>query len=192
MNVEYLNSKIESSHLNSHMLLSRAKMLDSASRESPAFNDCRCLPFYYHLGTQISPKKVLQIGSKIGLIGACFLQSCSTVELWQVGEDSSSRSTFGLICSNLRLFGKAQISCVSIEEITEEKANLGLLTELYHPEKFKEMLELLWRRLDREGLLVVDYIQDEAAGVVFKEFCVLKNRVPTLFDTRYGVGIVQR
>jgi hypothetical protein len=46
--------------------------------------------------------------------------------------------------------------------------------------------------LQPEGLLVVDYINDKGTRQVFDKFCRVKNREPVIFNTRYGVGMVNR
>jgi hypothetical protein len=201
MDSSLLNEKLGSNLLSSSVLLGQAKMLDLSSRESPAFNDPRYFPFYYHLGSQVSPKVVCQIGCKLGLIGACFLQSCRSTEEWLAMDAmvDNVKPPASIITSNLSLFGKAKVnfmllndSMLKMDGVKGFVFGMGLLTEKYSPEKTQLYLDFLWKYLSSEGLLVVDYIQDDAVKGVFLDFCRVKNREPLLFDTRYGVGIVNR
>ena len=80
------------------------------------------------------------------------------------------------------------ISLMSIEVNYE----IAFLSESYNSELMKKYLEILWDHLISGGLLVVDYIQNEANMEIFKGFCRVKNREPHILDTRYGVGILIR
>ena len=194
MDVAYLKSKLAHSFMRSETLLGMVKVLDRSSRETPAFNDPKYLPFYYHLGTQCTPKRVIQVGSKLGLIGACFLQGCKTVENWLAVDEYSDNPPHNIIRSNLRMYSEAYINYMMFDkELFEDNStDLGLLTEKYGLAATERYMELLWKSLRSEGLLVVDYIHDEAMKKSFTEFCKVRNREPVLFDTRYGLGVVNK
>lgn len=199
MNAELIRERMELRLLPPSILLSRAKLLDSSSRDTPAFNDDRYFPFYYHLGYQIQPKIVYQIGAKLGLIGACMMQSCKTIERWVAMEPAKGETTpLKMILSNLLLHGGHKHSATAFwhesppEMSHSEKMDLALLTDKYDAEKTKTYLEFFWEHLSSEGLLVVDYIHDDDVKRVFTEFHRVKNREPVLFNTRYGVGVVTR
>jgi hypothetical protein len=203
MNAHILRVKFQNSYIPSFSLLAQAKMLDAASRDTPAFNDTRYFPFYYHLGVELGylgdlplrPKRVCQIGSKLGLIGACFMKGCDSVEEWSAMESYDEYPPASLIRSNLRLNGKAKVDFMMLNETLmkqEWPMDLAMLTEKYESDKVSEYLEFFWKRLSPEGLLVVDYIEDDAVREPFKSFCRVKNREPEVFDTRYGVGIIKR
>jgi hypothetical protein len=199
MNAEYLQTKLKHGLMESNILLGQAKLLDNSSRDTPAFNDPHYFPFYYHLGTQCSPKNVLQIGAKLGLIGSCFMQSCKTVEMWVAMDDYDVHPPANLIRSNLRMFSEASIKFMLLDQsiLNPEhdhyyKADMGFLTEKYDSERTMKCLDFFWKCLRTEGPLVVDYIHDEAVGKAFHEFCRVRNREPICFETRYGLGIVTR
>lgn len=209
MNAAHIRDKLDKGHITSNILLGQAKLLDGSSRNTPAFNDPRYFPFYYYLGQVTRPKKVEQIGVKLGLIAACFMQGCPEPVEWQGMETmlDGNRPPMNIINSNMKMFYKAKLTtehqtlafCVhpnnlmlETEHSKEHRFDMGLLTDKYEPEHTKIMLEYFWKHLAPEGLLVVDYIQDDATGEVFREFCRVKNREPQLFETRYGVGMVTR
>ena len=197
-----LSSKLDKPTISTDILLGRVKLLDSSSRDTAAFNDNRYLPFYYHLGKEIDQSvKVIQIGAKLGLIGACFMQGCKhAVDWWAIEEEVLETSIpKNIIKSNLKMFCQGQsdlfvpwnsmdISLMSIEVNYE----IAFLSESYNSELMKKYLEILWDHLISGGLLVVDYIQNEANMEIFKGFCRVKNREPHILDTRYGVGILIR
>lgn len=190
-----MQTKLEFCLVDSSILLGTCKLLDSSSRLSPAFKDPRYFPFYFHLGTQITPKRVVQFGSKLGLIGACFMQGCKTVEHWMAVDPSEPKPPHQIIQSNLSKYCKGEAKALELDGFllgTERNIDLGLVTEKYPKEKFVEHLEFLWEHLQPEGLLVADYIDDDAVRDSFEGFCRVKNRKPDVFKTRYGVGILTR
>lgn len=189
--MDQLQRKLDAALLDSDFLLSGCKLLDVSSRETPEFKDRRNFPFYYYLGTQIAPKRVLQIGPQLGLIGACFLQGCKTVQEWMymvpLGSGKSPRN------SNIaKYLGKNPSVGLFGSSLKEDPFDLAILSQKYEPEEFLKHLEYLWFALVSEGLLVVDYIDEDDLKPVFERFCRGKNREAKLFNTRYGVGILTR
>lgn len=198
MDLDFLQHKLDYNLIETSILLGAVKLLDSSSKDTPAFNDLRYFPFYYHLGTQIKPKIIYQIGAKLGLIGACFMQGCKTVEEWHSMENFTELTLpASIIESNLKKFssGKVEFHGFNDNSLTQgivDCIDLGLLTEKYSKEKTKLYLEFFWKYLNPEGLLVVDYIDDDDVNESFHDFCRVKNREPHVFKTRYGIGIITR
>jgi hypothetical protein len=206
MDAKLLREQLESRLISPQNLLAGTKLLDESSRTTGDYNDFNYFPFYYHLGKQLTPKVVYQIGAKLGLVGACFLRSCKTVEQW-LAMDQDRYLAARIIESNLKLHTKysenatpgGPIGYMGLNDSMLDKTtsctfdfpgfDLGLLTENFGPERYLKHLNFLWRYLTPEGLLVADYINSDD---VFHEFCRVKNREPMIFNTRYGVGIIQR
>jgi hypothetical protein len=186
MDYQALSDQVEKAAISSDILLSGTKLFDESDRQSPAYKDPRFLPFYYHLGKQVHPDSVVQIGSKLGLTGVCFLQSCHTVRRWLVLDDKF----YSLARSNMRLHMGGILCRNTLSEINTSRPqfDLALLTERIGDD-YSVHLEFLWNSLLPEGLLVADYINEDNA---FHDFCRVKNREPVVFKTRYGVGIIQR
>lgn len=179
-------------NISTDVILSNVKLLDSSSKNSPAYNDPKYFPFFYRLGCEVNPKKVIQIGSKLGLVGSSFLKGCKNVEEWHVFDDENCYKN--IIDSNLRLSGCSKIFFESTDLFNESFlfAELGLLTEKYDLKKMNFCLEFLWKNLKSECYLVVDYVEDPEIKENFYNFCFIKNRKPVLFNTRYGVGIIKK
>lgn len=204
MDADLLRKQLDDGLITPDILLSGTKLVDESSRESVDYKDGRHFPFYYHLGKQLKPKVVYQIGAKLGLIGACFLRSCKTVEDW-LAMDNDRDFTATIITSNLKLHTEARgriqpgapVAYMGLnDELLEMNhhpdftgVDLCFLTENFGEERYLKHLNFLWKVLKPEGLLVADYI---TAHDVFHEFCRVKNREPEIFKTRYGVGIIQR
>jgi hypothetical protein len=201
MDASVLNSKLDKGLITSDKLLSKSKLLDTDLRGSPEYGDPRFFPFYFYLGQQLQSEAVLQIGSQIGLVGACFLQGCRTVEHW-LSMDRPVNHHRSLVCvtkSNIQKFCGGKVDCLYFGE----DFKTGVLSRLSHhdtifiSEKFdkdlyKDTLEFSWKHLIVEGLLIADYINTDELRDVFDGFCRVKNRVPEKFNTRYGVGVLQR
>lgn len=197
MDFKALGEKFQAHPLSPDIILPNVKVLDSASRLSPAFNDPFYLPFYYRLGCEVKPEKVVQIGSKLGLVGAAFLRGCPVVQRWHVVEESGTPTR--TIQSNLRMKSQVEVTFQFLDQNTpnlgkqaEFKADVCFLTEKYTPEKQKMYLDFLWNSLSDEGLLVVDYIHDDTLRESFDSFCRVKNREPVIYKTRYGIAILVR
>jgi hypothetical protein len=198
MDKSHLDARLANTHLDAAMLLSDAKLLDPATRDTPAFNDPRYLPFYYHLGGQLAPRAGYQIGSKLGLVGACFMRGAKVTQSWAAADapDPAVRHPARTIESNLSLYCKGAVSSVVLDEAALRAdgppVDVCVLSERFPPDRAELYLDHLWRRLRSEGWLVVDYIGDEAGAAVFHKFCRVKNRQPVVFGTRYGLGVITR
>lgn len=193
MNAAQLRAKLDSGLVSCQILLGRAKLLDQRSSDSAAYNDSRYLPFYYHLGAATCPSVVCQIGSRLGLVGACFLQGCKGVREWRVWDvPEEGRPASGFVEPNLRGFGAAEVHAGGWPAAWEGLADVALLTGHYGAARTAECLAFLWERLRPEGLLAADYIEDDDVGQVFRQFARVKNREAEVFRTRYGVGILTR
>lgn len=195
MDEQLLKDKLDRG-IPSHVLLARARFLNSESRESPEITDPRNLPFYYFLGLQTKARSVVQIGSQLGLPAYCFLQGSKSPERWVVldeGEGTYARTILANVRSHLR--GEAEYWVGESEalrhKICSSTWDVGLLTSCSDL-NLKNYLNDLWDHLCDEGLLVVDYISLDPVGKVFHEFCRVKNREPMTFDTRNGIGLVKR
>lgn len=199
MNAEHLREKLDKQLMDPKILLGTAKFLTPSAKESPLCGNSRYFPFYYYLGTLTSPQTVVQIGSRLGLVGNCFMQGCKTVTSWLAldGFAYGNHPPVSVIKNNLQMHctGAAESLPLvndNLKESGEPYIDMGIISEKYDPEDLELYLEFFWRHIKPEGLLVVDYIAFEAAKQVFNGFCRVKNREPDLFDTHYGVGIVTR
>ncbi len=198
-----LSQNLNKCCISSNIIIGSLKFLGSSTPETPTFNDPRYFPFYYHLGKEFDkPIQVYQIGSKLGLIGACFIQGCDHPVKWKAMEENLEGLIHpcSIINSNLRKFtkdgGSTEMFCFYKNALTtilaDQNLDAAFLTEKYDAERTQIYLEYLWNRLRPEGLLVVDYIEDDVIKESFSGFCRVKNREPFVFKTRYGVGIIVR
>ena len=195
MDVQKIKDKLERG-MPPSILLGSARFINSDARNSSELTDPRYLPFYYYLGSQCRPRCVLQIGSKLGLPGLCFLQSCKTVEAWSILDLKNDSPVYSsTIVGNTCRFLRGQCSYIVDEptrlqhKICSKNWDLILVLDENGP---NEYMNVMWDHLATEGLLVVDYIFRDSIGESFHTFCRVKNRVPVVFETRHGVGIVER
>ena len=195
--LDIVANKFENRDIATDVILPNVKLLDTSSRQSPAFNDPRYLPFYYRLGCEIKPKKVLQFGSKIGLVSAAFLKGCKTVDEWFFIDEN--KTYLNIIESNLKLNGCNKIEFrfldknpIENEEKFELYADIALIAEEYDSKRLMTYMNFAWNSLKLDGLLVVDYIQKIDLHDAFMSFCEIKNRTPVFFKTRYKVGVLTK
>jgi hypothetical protein len=195
--LDIVANKFENRDIATDVILPNIKLLDTSSRQSPAFNDPRYLPFYYRLGCEIKPKKILQFGSKIGLVSAAFLKGCKTVDEWFFIDEN--KTYLNIIESNLKLNGCNKIEFrfldknpIENEEKFELYADIALIAEEYDSKRLMTYMNFAWNSLKSDGLLVVDYIQKIDSHDAFMSFCEIKNRTPVFFKTRYKVGVLTK
>jgi predicted O-methyltransferase YrrM len=186
MDVTVIQQKLATGALSAKILLSSARLFDESLRSSSIYADNRHFPFYYHLGRQIAPQKVIQVGPYLGLPAACFLQSCWDVKEWVCVDDPSPITEL-----NVRLysFGRGRVYMWSKGDCEGYRADAAFLSQEFPEADYRENLEFLWDHLESEGLLVADYITSSNA---FSAFCRVKNRTPVVFQTRHSVGVIQR
>lgn len=204
-NPELLRTKLGSGIMRSDVLLANMRFLDVEARKTSEFSDPKYFPFYYYLGQQLHSQHVVQIGSQAGLVGSAFLQGCRTVESWlsmDVPRNQGS-SLANVIQGNLSKHCGGKVGSMYVPpnlepllvETIHPKAELAdtvFVSEKFEPEHYKIVLEFAWKYLIVEGILIADYIATDVIKPVFESFCRVKNREPLVFDTRYGVGIIQR
>ncbi len=185
-----LSKKLEFPSITSDILLGKCRIPKGA--DSDAFKDPSYLPFYYHLGTMIKSKKVIEMGFNIGLLSNCFLQGCKTVERY-VGFREKNKEYYSPLIGthNVRDVYKGDFEI--IDETKDTKFDLIIFGEEIPEDKLKKYTLLFWEQLPSEGLLIIDYIfSNSQNNTNFIKICKLLNREPFVFDTRYGVGIIER
>lgn len=191
MDIQELQTQIDKCLITSEQLLGTAKVLDSSTRLTPLFADPKYFPVYYYLGKQLKPKRVVQIGPTLGLVGACFLQGNKTTELWHV-KLAKDNPCIKIVASNLRQHFSGTIQASFIDAGDTGGYDLAIISEKCEPEKLFEHLCYLWEMLEGEGLLVTDYINGDAVKASYEKFYRVKNREPMFLQTRYGISILTR
>jgi len=194
-----LEAKLES-HITTQILLPRVRLLDNLSRHSAAYNDPTYLPFYYHIGTQLSVRSVAEVGFGLGLVAACFMRGCPSVKSYLgIQEKTEAFYSIRMGIANVREIypGDLEVFVGSQEQsqakICTGRWDVGIISEQMKADRLKAYLDGVWKNLSGDGLLIVDYIDmDDSARQTFCDFCKAKNREPSLYKSRYGLGIVKR
>lgn len=187
INIELLKERLDGTFLPARVLLRRAKY--NVGYETTAeYNDPKYYPFFYYLGMQISPARVLQIGTRGGLIAHAFLQTSKSVDQWNYITDSYN--SFSQL--NAEVFIKEFGLVRKLPEVgPHDEFDLVIITD--PTEKLLDTLNSVWDHLRPKGLLVIDYITtDDDTKRCFSEFCRVKSREPVIVETRYGTGILER
>lgn len=186
-----LNKKVVSSNI----LLNDFGLADENSRKSGAYTDPSYIPFYYYLGKYVYPKNILELGFGLGLHSGVFLKSCKTVENFSAFQlKSDDFYPRRMAVKNISRVYRNQFSFY-IGNLLEISIDHGSLKQLVLVngniiENLLDALEVAWQSCALDGLIVVDGIVSKQT--VFDDFCISKNRSSFKFNTRYGVGIVQK
>jgi len=201
-----LKSKIDTDlsarKISGRTLLDKFCVVDNDSRKTAPYLDYRYAVFYYYLGKYIKPNFVFEAGFDLGLLSCCFLTSCKTVKHFlgykEIGPDYVP---IRLGKRNIRLVFKGETDFF-IGRLHDQEfdnifsPNLWDLTILNCEVNFDrhlEYLDFVWPKVSENGLIIAEYINRHApAREAFLAFCESKNRIPVLFETRYGTGLLQK
>lgn len=197
-----LQPELDSQRLGSRVLLDKFRVVDEMSRLSGPYQDPKFLPFYYHLGKFVAPKSLLEIGFRLGLASGCFLQSCKTVNKFLAFQEKDEEFySPRLAKANIHDVYKSgfdiYVGNIGDQEFQEKMFGVWDMVFIHQNlshDTHKNYLSLAWHHLAYNGLLVVEHVRkdNEAVYDSFSSFCRIENRDPIYFNTRYGVGIVQK
>lgn len=198
-----VNEKLRRQPVSSRVLLDRLLLLDEASRKTSQYQDPNYLPFYYYLAKFSVSKTVFQVGLDIGLPICCFLKGCPSVE--RVLAFQRSEGSFyspRLATSNIRSVRPSGIHLdlhvgnfldEKIESMISPGLDAALVTSPYGDDQLNDMLYVIWKYLNLDGMIVVDHMRSEQKSLeVFKSFCKAQNRDCVFFETRYGSAVVRK
>lgn len=209
MDIRELKAKLEialsQNLVSARTLLGRMRVIEERSRQTFAYNDDRYTPFYYHLGKHISPKSLLKIGFRLGLLSGCFLKSCKTVDVFLGFQEKEADEFFSprIGIANVRdAYQLPRPIDIHVGKFLDDKFakamgatkwELVIFNEETTGDKLKLHMDLVWPHVSEGGLIVVDYVNShKPTGEAYGDFCKIQNREPTIVSTRYGVGIIER
>ena len=192
-----LQSDLDKKVVSSKILLNRFRLIQEADRQSGAYQDPNWLPFYYHLGKYIKGDSLMEIGFSLGLPSCCFMQRQQISRFLKKKKKVKDEKFYpNLGLANIRQFKVVpEFHLGELEEIEDqlEKGwDIFLVGEKISHDLMRNHLDILWNHLNSDGFMIVDYLSDKSTNEAFSAFCKISNREPVLFDTRYGIGIVQK
>lgn len=197
-----LNKKLKSQIINPRILLDRLRLISEDSRKSSQYQDPNYLPFYYYLSKFIFPKNIVHVGLDLALPSCCFLQGSETVESMLCFQKKTQEFySPRLAISNIKdVKGKnfeidyyfGSVNDIEFIKKIERNFDLFLITEKFNNDDINEFLDTCWQYLNLDGFIVMDHINDRSKKDIFSSFCKGKNRSFMKFDTRYGVGLLQK
>ncbi len=200
--VEKINGRLESGLLPAHILMSRMRISNESMRHSAEYTDSTHLPFYYHLGREIAPKKLLEFGFGEGIVSSCLLLSCKTVKeflAFQSAGEQEYSSRLGR--SNVKdCYDQAFDIYVGnvndaefLERLQSNRWDVILMHESLAYDDYMFRLRLAWANISADGLIIMDRINyDKQAGQAYYDFCKVSNRNPVTCNSKYGVGVIYK
>lgn len=208
MDIQELRTKLEkelgAKLISARILLGRMRVIEERSRRTFAYTDDTYTPFYYHLGKHIHPKSLLKIGFRLGLLSGCFLKSCRSVETFlgfQEKEDEYFSPRMGV--ANIKdAYPNPRAVDVHVGDFMDvdftkalqaTKWDMVMFNEETTHDKMRLHMDMVWPHVEEGGLIVVEYVNfHQPTGDVFRDFCKVQGREPTVVNTRYGVGLIER
>ena len=199
---ESIENDLAKKLVDSRILLDRFTVIDETSRGTSAYTDPNYIPFYYHLGKYVFPKRIIEIGFRLGFFSGSFLTSCKTVEKFIAFQQSQENvfysSTLGRRNIN-KVYSKffnwhvGDIFDELFEKMLDDKWDLVIINEELDYEKHRTYLEFVWEKMELNGMIAMDYVNfHEPCKKAFNDFCKIVNREPVICSTRYGTGLIQR
>jgi predicted O-methyltransferase YrrM len=197
-----IKDKLKRQAMSSRVLLDRLRLVDEHSRSTSQYQDPNYLPFYYYLSRFVSPRSMLHVGLDLALPSCCFLSGCSSVErllCFQRREKTFYSPRIAM--SNLRDakpslsvdYYYGGINDLEMEHKMREGFDMAVITSKMNNDDMSDCLEICWRSLRLDGILVVDHTRSvRQIGELFEAFCKVQNRPCIFFDTRYGTGATQK
>lgn len=196
---EYLNEKLSNNTISSKVLLARARLAEISDWNTPTMNDYKYLPFYYHLGTQISAKKVFELGFGLGLTSSSFLQSCKAdkfVGFQITNNDHYYSLRLGSATLKEYFFGNIKLDIGNNKKfddlIVSDRWDVCFITDKVEVKFLRGYIDKIWENLETDGLVVVDHLKEDSRMNIFKDWCECVNREPEIYETRYKTGIIKR
>lgn len=180
-----------------------SRVINEKDRRASAYTDPHYIPFYYHLGKFLKPTSIVEVGLRLGLVGAAFLTSCQTVEeyltlQWSNGEEYySSRLAKANIRDHYRGLLYTHAGSIDNEEFASRLESrtwdLAVVNDELSYDDQLLVLETLWPRISPGGYLVCDYVKSHPpVRKAWDGFCASRRLKPEFIDTRYGVSIAQQ
>jgi hypothetical protein len=197
-----ITDRLEKGTITGKALLSRFRLLDETSRESPAYSDTRYAPFYYILGQELPAKNLLEMGFRLGICSGCYLRGCRTVEHFLAFQEvGKSYYSPRLGIHNVKDYFKGDLD-VYIGAVTDHKFtsklearewDLAIVNEEREYDTHLAYLELIWSNLAFDGTVVMDYVtHHKASETAYQDFCRRKGKKPQVIPTKYGVGVITK
>jgi hypothetical protein len=196
-----LESKLTKQLIPARILLDKFRIIEETSRRASAYTDPKYAPFYYYLGGLVSPKNVLDVGFKLGLLSGSFFQGCKTAENF-LGFQEKTEEYYSprLGRANIKSCFKGNFDFYygSLnDEVLLNKLRINwdliFINEERDYDYYRECLDLVWNYLNVDGMVAMDYVlSDKHSKKAFADFCATKNRTPVIIKTRYGTGLVQK
>jgi len=190
------------SSMSPRALLSRMSIVDDPTRMVTAYQDPNYLPFYFHLGRVLNPRRVFCIGAELGLQVACLLAGCSSPESVSCLQFPSERFySPRMALSNIKSATNRHFPVsVVIAPLDGEPVSgligggfdLSMVVVSMSVDALMDSMDICWSSVGDEGVMVVDMLVDQNSSAVFDDFCKSRNLSSRVLKTRYGTGIVAR
>jgi len=197
-----VNERVNAGVMSGRALLSTFRMLDEASRLTPAYSDPRYAPFYYILGQERPAKYLLEFGFGIGIASGCYVRGCKTVEKILTFQESGKNYYSPRIgIHNLKNYFRGSLDVyvgkatdeIFETKLTAQKWQVVFLNEEKDYDTLMLYLDLIWENMEELGTLVVEYARsNDIVAKAYADFCKRRGRATRILPTKFGVGILTR
>lgn len=196
-----LMEKLHKQLIPARILLDKFRVIEESSRKTAAYTDPLYMPFYYYLGSLVTPKKIAEFGVRLGLVSGSFFCGCKTTEhFFAFQEKSEDYYSTRLAKHNLKSSYKGlmdfYLGTIYDEELEDKFVardwDIVIISDNRDYDYHRAILDLAWKGISSDGLIVSDNMSSSGIKKAFSDFCQSKNRDFSDIKTRYGVGIMQK
>lgn len=195
-------AKLEKAAIPPRVLLSRFRFIDEQARYSRACLDPHYMPFYYHLGTHYPAKSLLDVGFGIGLTAACYFTGNPDTEFYLPFQESSAEyysPRMGV--ANVKQVWRKPFAVhvghvhdeAFIDRVRGRSWDLAVVNDRQGYDTHLLWLNTIWDVLSENGVICMDNVTaHDHARRAYRDFCIVRQREPYVFQTRYGVGLIAK
>jgi hypothetical protein len=197
-----LKAKVDRAIIPAHILLDKFRVIEEFSRITSAYTDPRYAPFYYYLGTLITPESFAELGYRLGFLSGCFFKACKTVKTFfafQPKADEyysprlSKANTRSVFKGDFNFYYGTMTDDGFGDGFGVQSWDLIVVNEEKDYDTQRNCLDIAWENLNSGGIIVNEYvITHQPSKDAYRDFCKIQNREQMVFRTRYGTGLIQK
>jgi hypothetical protein len=199
--IPFLNDRLTRLPIAPKHSLSQFRLNNEDYRSAAEYTDPTHYPFYYYLGRAVGCKNLLEIGFESGIESGCFLHGNKGVESYLGFRHKASieywsprmpRKNIIDVLKKPISFWNGEINDPEfLKQFLIKKWDCALVVRSESRVANKTHLNLVWGQMSLGGVIAVDRVRsDPEMKAAFEDFCKTCQRPQTIFNTRYGTGIL--
>lgn len=191
--------RISKAIMSPNVLTARMSIIDDFATVSSSYRDPNYLPFYYHCGRVLNPRRILCIGVESGVQLGSLLMGCERPEeVFCIHSVSSEFKSTRTALFNIKASAGKKMPVSIRSSDLKSGIEFDILTDNFCvaviPIRLKwdsmmNSMDFAWSKLRDGGFLVVDRTDEEDVASIVADFLKSKSASYVFMETRYGSTI---